>query len=539
MEVTETLNEGLKRAFKVVVDAAELERDFSTRLGELSGSVRLKGFRPGKVPVNHLRKVYGKSVMAEVVQKKVDDSTKKALAERQLKPAYTPEISLPQDEAEIENVMSGKGDLAFTVSFEVIPPIEVKEFSGLAVEKLVVDVTDQHVAEALERIAKQNREFEKLSDEQKTEKGDRLVLSFVGKIEGEAFEGGSAENVPLELGSGQFLPGFEDQLIGSKAGDSVVVNVTFPEEYSVKTLAGKPAQFDVKVVSTERPKEVALDDEFAKKLGLEGLDALKENVRQRIGAEFAQMTAMKLKRDVLDKLDESYSFELPQRLVDAEFDQIWRALLNEMKRTNKTFADEGTTEEDARNEYRSIASRRVRLGLLLGTVGEQAGVIVTDDEMQHALIDRARQFPGQEKKVVEYYRKNTGALIELRGPLFEQKVVDYIVGKATVSEKKVAREELAQAIEEERDHVYEPVPEHDHHHDHDHDHHGHDHGHDHLGHDHDHDHELHSHEDPSQAHEHEHDQEHIQGEAQGRDSESSARTEKKTGGKPRASKAKP
>ena len=475
MQITETVNEGLKRSLKVVVEASELERDFSSRLGELSGQVRLKGFRPGKVPVSHLRRIYGKSVMAEVVQKKVDDSTKKALAERQLKPAYSPEIDLPQDQAAIENMMEGKGDLAFTMTFEIVPAIEVKDFGTIEIDRFVVDVTDDHLEEALKRIAAQQKSFEAKPEEGAAEKGDRVVISFVGKIDGEAFEGGSAEDVPLELGSGQFLPGFEDQLIGAKAGDSLAVKADFPSDYSVAALAGKPAVFDVRVKSVEASRQSEIDDALAQKLGLDNLEALRSNVRARIAGEFAQMSAMKLKRDVLDRLDQQYNFELPQRLVDAEFEQIWSALQREMKQSGKSFADEGTTEEEARKEYQAIANRRVRLGLLLGTVGEQAGITITDEEMQRALIDRARQFPGQERKVIDFYRKNSNALMELRGPIFEQKVVEYIVAQAKVTEKKVTREELAKAVEDDQEfHGYGPDHDHAHDHGHEHDHHGHD-----------------------------------------------------------------
>jgi trigger factor len=484
MQVTETVNEGLKRSLKVVVEASELERDFSSRLGELSGQVRLKGFRPGKVPVGHLRRIYGKSVMAEVVQKKVDDTTKLALAERQLKPAYSPQIDLPQDQAELEKLMEGKGDLAFTMTFEIVPPIEVKDFGSIEIEKLGVDVSEEQVDEALKRVAAQHKSFEPKPEGAGAEKGDRAVISFVGKIEGEAFEGGSAEDVPLELGSAQFIPGFEDQLIGAKAGDTLAIKVEFPADYSVARLAGKPAVFDVQIKSIEAAKATVIDDALAKSLGLENVDALKTNVRARIAGEYAQMSSMKLKRDVLDRLDAQYNFDLPQRLVDAEFDQIWSALQREMQQSGKSFADENTTEEEARSEYRAIANRRVRLGLLLGTVGERAGITISDDEMQRALIDRARQFPGQERRVIDYYRKNSNALLELRGPIFEQKVVDYIVAQAKVTERKVTREELSKAVEDDQEfHAF-----HDHDHEgHDH-HHGHDHGHDHE-HDHDHDHE--------------------------------------------------
>ena len=500
MQVTETVNDGLKRSLKVVVEASELERDFSSRLGELGSQVRLKGFRPGKVPVSHLRRIYGKSVMAEVVQKTVDDTTKRALAERQLKPAYSPQIELSEDQTAIDRLMEGKSDLAFTMTFEIVPPIEVKDFGSIEVEKLSVDVADEHMQHALEQIGGQQRSFEPRPEDAAAEMGDRVTISFQGKIDGQSFEGGSAEDVPMELGSGQFLPGFEDQLVGARKGEKRVVNVSFPENYSVSNLAGKPALFDVEVKSIEAVKPTPIDDALAQKLGLENLDALKANVKSRIAAEFAQMSGMKLKRDVLDKLDEQYNFELPQRLVDAEFNQIWSALEREMKQSGKSFADEGTTEEEARKEYQAIANRRVRLGLLLGTVGERAGVTITDEEMQRALIDRARQFPGQERRVIDYFRKNANALIELRGPIFEQKVVDYILGQAKVTERKVTRDELAKAVEDEQgagEHYFGPAPAHDHDHadhDHDHDHH---HAHDHE-HDHDHDHDHHDH----HAHDH-------------------------------------
>jgi len=496
MQVTETLSSGLKREFKVVVAAQELDNELNKRLNELAGKANIKGFRPGKVPVPHLKRVYGKSVMAEVVQKQLDDASKKVLEERNLKPAYQPEVKLPEDQAEVERIFDGKGDLSYTMSLEVIPTFELKDTTGLTLARHVIDVTDAHVDEALGRLAGQYKDWQ--AKDGKAKKGDRVTMSFVGKIDGQVFDGGSAENVPLEIGSGQFIPGFEDQLQGAKAGDDLTVKVTFPETYGVATLAGKPAEFEVKVTGVEEPKETVIDDEFAKKLGLEGLDKLKETVRDRMSQEFGQMTRLKLKRDVLDALDETYSFELPEKLVDAEFNGIWNALDAEMKRSGKSFADENTTEEDARKEYRAIAERRVRLGLVLGTLGEREGVTVTDDELQRALVDRARQFPGQERKVFDYYRKNANALLELRGPIFEQKVVDHIVSKAEVSEKKVTREELQALVQDEDEHDHD----HDHdHHDHDHAHHDDDHDHhDHAHHDHDHDHHDHAHHDHDHGH---------------------------------------
>ncbi|MGE3875474.1 MAG: trigger factor, partial [Parvibaculaceae bacterium] len=376
-----------------------------------------------------------------------------------------------------------------------------KDTAGLALQRHVIDVTDDHVGEALGRLAGQYKDWQ--AKEGTAAKGDRVTISFLGKIDGEAFEGGTAENVPLELGSGQFIPGFEDQLTGVKAGDDVVVKVTFPDSYGVATLAGKPAEFEVKVASVEAPKDAAMDDEFAKKLGLESLDKLKETIKERLGQEFGQMTRLKLKRDVLDALDKTYSFELPEKLVETEFNGIWSALENEMQRTGKSFADEGTTEEEARKEYRAIAERRVRLGLVLGTLGEKEAISITDDELQRALLDRARQFPGQERRVFEYYRKNANALLELRGPIFEQKVVDHIVSKANVAEKAVTREELQALVQDEDEHDHDhDHAQHDHDHDHDHAHHDHDH--DHHDHDHDHDHHHHDHDHGHHHHEHDH-----------------------------------
>ena len=447
MQITETMNSGLKREYKVVVGAAELNSKLDERLKDLATRANIKGFRPGKVPVPHLKRMYGKSLMAEVVQKAVDDETKKVLEDKGLKPAYQPEVKLPEDEKEVSAIIDGKGDLAFTMALEVIPTFEIKDVADVELTRHVVDVTDKEIDEAIKRLTDQYKNFEK--KEGKAAKGDRVVISFVGKIDGKAFDGGTAEDVPLEIGSGQFIPGFEEQLEGVKAGDEKVVKVSFPESYGVKELAGKPAEFDVKVGSVEGPAEAKVDDEFAKKLGFEDLSKLKEMISSRLGAELGNMTGMKLKRDVLDKLDGLYSFELPQKLVDAEFEGIWQALVREMERAKKTFEDEKTTEEEARKEYRAIAERRVRLGLVLGTVGEKEGVQVTEQELQTQLLNRARQFPGQEKQVFDYYRNNPQALIELRGPVFEQKVVDLLVSKAKVSEKKISREELAELVKDE------------------------------------------------------------------------------------------
>ena len=447
MQVTETLSSGLKREYKVVVNAAELDKELNARLQELSAKANIKGFRPGKVPVPHLKRVYGKSAMAEVVQKTIDDKSKALLEEKNLKPAYQPEVKLPQDEAEVNAIMDGKGDLSFSVAFEVIPSFDIQDHSGLDLVRHVVDVTEDEIAATLKRLSSQAKSFEEKQGA--AEKGDKLAINFVGTIDGTAFDGGTAEDVELEIGSGQFIPGFEDQLIGAKAGDELTVKVTFPESYGVKELAGKPAEFATKVTKVSAPTETAIDDDFAKKMGFEDLAKLKDMVKERMAAEFGQMTNMKMKRDVLDALDKLYSFELPEKLVEAEFNGIWNALTGEMARAKKSFEDEGTSEDDARKEYRTISERRVRLGLVLGTLGEKEGITVNEQELQQALMNRMRQFPGQEKQVMDYYRKTPAALVELRGPIFEQKVVDLIVGKAKVTDKTVTKEELQTMVQDE------------------------------------------------------------------------------------------
>ena len=451
MQVTETLNSGLKREFKVVVNAAELSKEMDAKLKDMAGKAQIKGFRPGKVPVAHLKNMYGKSMMAEVIQTTVDAQSKQVFADRNLKPAYQPEVKLPEDEAEVTAVMDGKADLSFSLAVEVIPEFEVKDFTGIELHKHIVVASEEQMAESLKRLADQYKSFEAKKDGAKAETGDKVNINFVGSIEGVEFAGGKGDDIPLEIGSNQFIPGFEEQLVGAKVGDDRTVSVTFPENYGSKELAGKAAVFAVKVNGIETAAEGKIDEDFAKRLGFEDLAKLKEMVKAGLEREFAQMTNMKLKRDVLDAMDKQYTFELPQRLVEAEFNNIWAALNGEMQKAGKTFVDENTTEEEARKEYRAISERRVRLGLVLGTIGEKEGVTVTDQELQQALIGRARQFPGQEKQVFDYYRKNGNALMELRGPIFEQKVVDVIVGKAKVSDKSVTREELKALVEDEEE----------------------------------------------------------------------------------------
>jgi trigger factor len=446
MQVTETTNSGLMRGFQVTVAAADLSAKANAKLKDMAAKAQIKGFRPGKVPVDHLKRMYGKSVMAEVVQETVDEQARSVFADRNLKPAYQPEVKLPEAEGEVNAVIEGKGDLSFSVEAEVIPTFELQDASGLSLTKHVVEASDAHIDEAVARLASQYKSWETKDGASAT--GDRVTISFVGSIDGVEFDGGKGEDIPLELGSNQFIPGFEEQLVGKKTGDDVTVSVSFPENYGAANLAGKAAGFATKVTGVEAPKVAAIDDDFAKKVGFEDVAKLRDMVKSGLEREFGRMTSMKMKRDVLDALDKQYSFELPSKLVDAEFNGIWNALQNEMKKAGKSFADEDTTEEKATEEYKAIAARRVRLGLVLGTLGEKEAIQVTEQELQQALIGRVRQFPGQEKQVYDYYRNNPSALIELRGPIFEQKVVDHIVGKATVSDKTVSKEDLQAMVEE-------------------------------------------------------------------------------------------
>ncbi len=447
MEVTEVLNEGLKREFKIVVPAATLEQNLADKLVEVARTISIPGFRPGKVPVAHVKKMHGKNAMAEVVQQAIETATAQALQERDLKPAYQPEINLTEDEKEINDIIDGKADLSYTIAFEVIPNIDVKDLSKAKLEKHVVEVEDAHIDEALENLSAQYKDYDEEDNGKKAKDGDRVTISFVGRVDGEEFEGGSATDVPLVIGSNSFIPGFEEQLIGQKKDGETVVKVDFPADYQVDTLAGKPAEFTVTVSQVCSPKDVKMDDDFAKKLGLDSMDKLRETISGRIGEEYGQMTAAKLKRDILDLLDKEYQFELPTRLVDGEFDQIWKTLNEQMEKEGKTFADEDTTEDEAKAEYKKIAERRVRLGLVLGTIGEEAKVNITEQELEAALMDRARQFPGQEQQVFEFYKKNPDAMVELRGPIFETKVVEHVAGTIDMAEKKLSREDLMKILE--------------------------------------------------------------------------------------------
>jgi trigger factor len=474
MQVNETLAEGLKRELTVTIPASELDSKLSDRLDQLKSRVQIKGFRPGKVPVTHLRRIYGKAAMAEIVEGLVGETTRQAIQDRGERAAMQPKIAMTEDEAEATEVLEGRADLTFTLEYEVLPSFEVGDFRGLKIERPIVEVSEEEVEERLRLIGKSATSYAPV--EREARDGDRLTMSYIGKLDGQPFEGGADENGQIVLGSGRFIPGFEEQLIGLSAGDSKTVEVTFPEEYQATQLAGKQATFDVTVKEVAEPGELSFDDDFAKRLGLESIDKLRETVRKQIESEYGQATRQRVKRQMLDQLDELHSFPLPENLVSQEFENIWRQVMHDIEHHGKSFADEGTTEEGARTEYRKIAERRVRLGLVLSRIGENAEITVTDEELQGALYDQARRYRGQEKQVFDYYKSNPEALQTLRAPIFEEKVVDYILELADVTDKAVSKEELL-AEDEDDEHA------HHHHHDHDHDHHDHDHG-SHAHHDH-------------------------------------------------------
>ena len=446
MQVTETVSEGLKREIQVVLAAADLSQKCEKRLDEIKDDVQIRGFRKGRVPKVHLKKVYGRQLMLEVLQQAVEESSKQALDDRNERPVAQPDIALPEDEAEIESVVSGAKDLEYSMSYEVIPPIELVDFATMNVERLVAKVDDAAVDEALTDLAKRNKVYN-TDAEATAEDEDKLKINFVGKIDGEEFEGGTAEGIDLVIGQGGFIPGFEEGLKGAKAGDQRDVVTTFPDEYPVDTLKGREATFDVTVVEVAKSAEAEVNDALAETLGMENLEKLREAVSTQISSEYEQISRAKLKRTLLDELDGKHSFELPPSLVDAEFNSIWNELTENMKKEEKSFEDDGKTEEQARSEYDDIARRRVRLGLVIGEIGDKHEIQVEQEELREALVQQARQYPGHEKMVYDYFEKTPGAIGQLRAPIFEEKVVDFLVSKATITDKEVTREELAAPID--------------------------------------------------------------------------------------------
>lgn len=444
MNVTETLSDGLKRELDVVIPAADIAAKLDAYLADLKDRVRINGFRPGKVPTGHLRRMYGRSAMGEIINDMVTEGVRRAVADRGDKPALQPAVDI--DESKVEAIVNGEADLTFKMRYEVLPEITVGDLRSISIERPVAEVSDEEVDAEIAKIAESVRPFE--AKDGPAADGDQITIDFVGAVDGVPFEGGAAEGVDLVIGSNRFIPGFEPQLVGAKAGEDTKVTVTFPEDYPVDTLAGKEAVFDVKVNAVAAPGTVAIDDDLATKVGLASLDALKDAVRNQLAARYQGASRQKVKRALLDALDEMHKFVVPELLLETEFDGIWRQLTTDMERSGRTFADEETTEEESKAEYRKIAERRVRLGLLLSHIGESNSLEVTDEEVQRALQREMMRFPGQEREVIDYYRKNPQALAAVRAPIYEDKVVDYVLELATVTDKTVSKEELLADPEE-------------------------------------------------------------------------------------------
>lgn len=445
MQVTQTRSEGLKREYEVVLAAQDLASRVEGQLAEIRAKAQIKGFRPGKVPVAHLRRLYGRSIMAEVVQEAVNAANREIVEGNNLKLAGAPKIELPDDEEKLREAFEAKSDFSYRIAVEILPTIDIGAFDDIEIERLVADIPEQDVDAAVKNLADRNRPYAPKDGE--AAQGDKVTIDFTGTVEGEAFAGGSASDVDLVLGAGSFLPGFEEQIVGAKVGETRSVAVTFPEDYAESKLAGRPAEFAVTVKTIAAPGELSVDDAFAKSLGFDDLAKLRAAVRASLEGDHAALSRRKWKRELLDALDRKYTFELPQQLVEREFEAIWAQAESERKSLARSFADDGTTEEAERAEYHALAERRVRLGLVLAEIGEQAGVKVAEEEISKVLYERARSFPGRERQIVEVYRKNPDLLNEIRGPIFEEKVVNHILAQAKVTDRRVGKDELRQAVE--------------------------------------------------------------------------------------------
>ena len=442
MQIVEKTNQGLKRAYTVKIAAKEIEARIDAEVKKVAPQVRMPGFRPGKVPANLVRKMHGPALHSDAFNASVRESVDTLMREKKLRPALQPKVDLDQGYEE------GK-DAELTVELEVLPEIDAPSIDGLELERLVVPVSDAQLDEALQRLASNQKSYKDAPKAKKAAEGDQLIIDFVGRVDGTEFEGGKAEGAPLVIGSGRFIPGFEDQLVGLKAGDSKTIKVTFPADYASADLKGKDAEFDVTVQKVQVEGELVIDEDFAKSLGLESLDKLKELMKTQLEQESAGLTRTQMKRQLLDRLAADYDFEVPETMVEAEFAQIWQQLQAEIAKEEDPAA--GLKEiESEKDDYRRIAERRVRLGLLLSEIGQANGVEVTAQEMGMLIQQAAAQYRAEDReRFVEYVRSDAMAQAQLRAPLYEDKVVDFLFGKAEVREREVSREELEAAIEAE------------------------------------------------------------------------------------------
>ena len=461
MQIAETLNEGLRREYALTIPAAEVAAKVDKRLAEVSQQIRMPGFRPGKVPPNLVKKMHGPALLGEAVQEAVSASIQQLLVEKQLRPAAQPQIDLDGE--------PGEGmDIGLKVAMEVLPTVGDVATDGIALEKLVVAADDAAMDAALRRLGDQQARTEPAPADHAARTGDTAIIDFEGRVDGELFDGGKGEGMRIPLGSGQLIPGFEDQLVGAKANDERTVKVTFPDDYNVAYLKGRNAEFAVLVQGIETPVEAALDDDFAKGFGIDSLDALKEILKDQLDAELGQLTRTHMKRKLLDTLAGAHDFAVPQSMVEAEFEQIWQQLDHEAGHDADPAAARAGLEAE-RGDYRRIAERRVRLGLLLSEIGQRNNIQVTQAEMNRLIGQEAAKYPKEQGQVVKYFQENPMAAAQLRAPLYEDKVVDFLIGKAAISERTVTRAELEAAIEDDDEspvHVHGPDCGHDHGHDH-------------------------------------------------------------------------
>ena len=455
MQVVETKSEGLSRELKVTVAAKDIEEKINARLEEVAQSASLPGFRPGKVPVGLLRKRYGPAIMGEILDQAVNDSSQQALAEKGIRPATQPKV-------EVTSFDEGK-DLEYTMELDILPEITPMDFSKLKLEKLVLKPDEKQVDEALQNLASAHKTSEPITSKRKTKSGDVCVIDFVGKLDGVEFAGGKADGYHLELGSGSFIPGFEEQLIGLDVGADGEVKVNFPEEYAANDLAGKEAVFDVKLHEIREAQPAPIDDELAKKAGLESLETLKERIVDGQRREFDQMARMQVKRVLLDELADNHEFEMPQKMVEMEFDNIW-AQFEEQRKQEQAAHDhdhdhdhdhhhdhDDKSDEEHKAEFQEIAERRVKLGLLLSEVGSANAIQVSQEDVNRAMMEEAQKYPGQEQQVLEFFRSNPQAQDQIKAPVFEEKVIDYIIELAQVTEKPATFEDLMKVLEEEEE----------------------------------------------------------------------------------------
>jgi len=440
MQIVEKSVEGLSRVYGVTVPAALLAEKVEARIAEITPTLNLKGFRPGKVPTGHVRRLFGKSLMSEIVEQTINETTQKVLSDNNLRPAGEPDL---RPEGDIQDVVEGRSDLAYEIALEVIPEFVPADFSEISLKRPIYEPTEDEVGEALAELAESSKTYEPRKGKTvKSKDGDQLLIDFLGRVDGEAFEGGGAEDATLTLGSGQFIPGFEEQLVGAKPGDEVLVKVTFPAEYQAAQLAGKDAEFTVQVKEVRAPKASKVDDALAERLGIENLEKLKELLRSNLQSQFAGATRFKLKRALLDILDEKHDFLLPPRMVEAEFSQIWEQVQQDKTAGGLPPEDADKSDDQLQVEYRKIAERRVRLGLVLAEVGRINNVQVTEQELAEAMRAEAMRYGPQAQQIFDFLRQNPSAQSQIRAPIFEEKVVDLIVSRAKVEDEKVSKEDL-------------------------------------------------------------------------------------------------